>query len=89
MEFVEPNLHRLSAAPRRHAVGGKERELARGLPAFRRRLKSFSPTRTLAVVALPEIPHVPWRDFATTVAPPFDDRPRPVNFAVLASLAAL
>jgi hypothetical protein len=88
-ELVEPHLHGRGAVGGRRAVGGKERELARLAAGLVEDREAALPGEALAVVDLAEIEHVALRDLAARIPVALDDGPRPVDFTVLAPLAAL
>src|ERR1019366_8522946 len=82
---AQPDRHHVAIENRRKTILGKQRDLF-GLPgAFIEDLDRLAPRRSLAVVDLSEIKHLPLNHAAVMNAPVFDNRPCAMFLAVLAA----
>ena len=82
---AQPDRHHIAIESRRKTIRWKQCDLF-GLPgAFIEDLDRLAPRRSLAVVDLSKIKHLPLNHAAIMNAPVFDNRPCPMVLAVLAA----
>jgi hypothetical protein len=78
-------MHHVAVQHRRHAILGKQRDLSSVLTALVERFDRLAPSRSLVVVDLSQMQHVPLHRPPAGHTAVFNDAPIAVFFAVLAA----